>query len=63
MLAATETRMRLDELKKLLEERDVNHDLKVIGSVLLHVCERLEQLSAHVRDQDDLLRPEEHRCI
>ncbi len=63
MLAATETRMRLDELKKLLGERGLNRDLKVLGSLLLHVYERLEQLSARVRDQDELLRPEEHRRI
>ena len=63
MLAATETRMRLDELKKLVGEKGLSRDLKVIGSVLLRVYERLEKLSARVRDHDELLRPEEHRRI
>ena len=58
-----ETRTRLEELKSLLDQDRLSDDLKVIGSLLLEVCERLERLSVHDRGQDEILRPEEHRRV
>ncbi len=63
MRAVGETQVRLNELKKLLAQQHLSREMKVVGSVLLDVCERLERLTEHDRDQDELLRPEAHRRI
>ena len=63
MAVPHEMQTRLDELKTLLGQQRLSRETKVIGSVLLDVCERLEQLSEQNRDQDELLRPEAHRRI
>lgn len=61
--AHIETRTRLDELKSLLDLDRLGDDLKVIGSLLLEVCKRLERLWVHDRGQDEILRPEKHRRV
>jgi hypothetical protein len=63
MVVPHETQTRLDELKKLLGQQRLSRETKVIGSVLLDVCERLERLAEQNLDQDELLRPEAHRRI
>lgn len=60
MTASDERQTRLDELKTLLGQEHLSGEIKDIGSVLLDVCERLERLTEHNRDQDALLRPEAH---
>jgi hypothetical protein len=61
--AHIETRTRLDELKSLLDLDRLGDDLKVIGSLLLEVCKRLERLWVYDRGQDEILRPEKHRRV
>lgn len=63
MPARIETPTRLNELKSLLSQERLGDDLRLIGSLLVDACERLERLSEHDRGQGEILRPEKHRRV
>lgn len=63
MVTQIETQMRLDELKALLGRERLSDEVQLIGSLLVDAWEQLDRLSEHNQDQDEILRPEEHRRI
>jgi len=63
MVVQIETQTRLNELKALLAEGRLSDEVQLIGSLLVDAWERLDRLSEHNQDQDEILRPEEHRRI
>lgn len=63
MAMQIETQTRLDELKALLSQERLSEEVQLIGSLLVDAWERLERLAEHNQDQDEILRPEEHRLI
>ena len=63
MIVQRQTQTRLDELKALLGQERLSDEVQLIGSLLVDAWERLDRLSEHNQDQDEILRPEEHRRI
>lgn len=63
MVVQIETQTRLDEFKALLSQERLSDEVQLIGSLLVDALERLDRMAEHSQDQDEILRPEEHRRI
>ena len=57
------SKSRLKDLEKLLGQEHLSPEIRILGTVLVDVCQQLDRLVEHNVGQDEILRPEEHRRI